>query len=906
MTGRTLTGALVAALAGLAIGQPDAGQPDAEPPADPGALLEELRDQIGVPAEAGIEAALSPAVRTLLSAPFLDNDERRELRIRHGVWQQGDLERPEDRARAALALGAYDDAAFADPAVPAVVRAEALVARGEPGRALEALAGEGSLRAIRVRTQALFDLGRFDDAEAAAQTAVDRLLRARVEDPEERAEGVRTLLIRSRLRGDEGLDGADFEAMVRILAGAREEAPLSWRVRLAEAELVYDKHNLGEAVEAATEALSLNPRSAWAVRTIGRVSIDSFNIDQAESAAAQLDEWAGLLHEDDDAVSIAGAAIRARALLRQRSPDEAARALDAALERAPMQRELIALRAAAAATTFEDAEAERWLAEVEDLSPGTPLGLYEVGSALAEARQYEVAAGYLARAAERLPTWASPWTELGLLQVQAGNDAAAQAALTTATRLDPFDRRAANSLNLVTELRSYEMLESEHFAIRYRAGIDELLAREMLPVMEEIHDRVAAQPEQIPGGLGFEPDRRTIIELMPDHRWFSVRITGMTRVHTIAAATGPVIAFESPQVGPGFTSGPFDWPRVLQHEYGHTVALARTRNRVPHWFTEAASVELEDAPRAMGTWRLLAGAFEGGTLFDLNQINIAFVRPEKPTDRAQAYAQGHWMYRFIMEEWGPRTPLNLMDRYAAGEDEASAFEAELGVDRDEFMARFTAWAEDSLRTVGMVPAVDAPTVPEMIGADQRELDDGERVRPDRAFANRWLEQFPDHPDLLELAARLALEDEPAGAAGTLSDDQVGALMTYAAARPVDDWPHRLLARHALSLEGDERFAAIEHLEFLDDREQSSIAFAATLARLHAERGQHDAAEAKAERATRIAPFDADTRELAARVALVAGDVERAKRHIEALAFLEPDREIHQRRLEAVDRLARGG
>ncbi|HCT45714.1 MAG TPA: hypothetical protein DF699_10920, partial [Phycisphaerales bacterium] len=53
------------------------------------------------------------------------------------------------------------------------------------------------------------------------------------------------------------------------------------------------------------------------------------------------------------------------------------------------------------------------------------------------------------------------------------------------------------------------------------------------------------------------------------------------------------------------------------------------------------------------------------------------------------------------------------------------------------------------------------------------------------------------------------------------------------------------------------------------------------------------------RAVAIAPFDADQRERAARVALIVEDYEQARHQLEALTIIEPDREIHQRRLDAL-------
>jgi hypothetical protein len=50
------------------------------------------------------------------------------------------------------------------------------------------------------------------------------------------------------------------------------------------------------------------------------------------------------------------------------------------------------------------------------------------------------------------------------------------------------------------------------------------------------------------------------------------------------------------------------------------------------------------------------------------------------------------------------------------------------------------------------------------------------------------------------------------------------------------------------------------------------------------------------------PFDASVRELAAAIAIEAGQLPAARVHVKALTVLEPDRDIHRRRLERVDQL----
>ncbi|MAY75601.1 MAG: hypothetical protein CMJ31_12980 [Phycisphaerae bacterium] len=869
----------------------------------PPPILEALPDE-AVAKRPEINAALE----RLLDASYLSDDERLALRLRHGLWEDADLADPVARATAAAIAGAWESAALDDPAVPVALRAETLLERGQPAEALELALNDITPTAARVRTEALVQLGRFDEAIDEATRLADR---AREENfnAAETAELVRSLMIRRRLAGPNLVGGRDDANLLGVLKQAREQTdPLSWPVRVVEAELLFERHSFEDAAAALVEALALNPRCADAYAMLGLMAVNSFNLEGAREIADKLDEIAGAFGVS----SIDADLVRVRAALRQDSADVALDVISSLRERLPGRRDAIAWHASAHAAAFHEDATDALLDELDALAPATPLGYATVGATLAEQRQYDDARRYLEIATARAPNWAEPWADLGLLEIQAGRDDAAADALRRSLDLDAFDQRAKNSLALVEGLAPWPIIESEHFRVRAQPGVDELLASEMLPVLEDIYDRVA-------GDRGFDHslEGKTLIELMPSHRWFSVRISGMTRIHTMAASTGPVIAMESPREGPGMSRGPFDWPRVLQHEFAHTVTLARTNNRIPHWFTEAAAVYVEDAPRDHDTWTLLLRAFESETLFDLDQINVAFVRPKKPTDRSQAYAQGHWMYQFIAERFGEEAPLRLMDRYAAGENEAAAFEAELGLDRDAFMNTFTAWAERQLRDARLLPPAGTPTLRELVDEAKREhahSDDGNEdannENNDAAddfevtleTVNAWLETYPDHPQLLGLAVDLevdALGDADARPA-RLPERIVELLERAESARPTDDLPRRLLARHLLASDDEtEQRAAAPRLAFLDEREQSASVYADRLAMFYAELGDADRAMAKANRAALIDPFDADVREQAARVALVTGNLAEAERHIVALTRIEPESELHRRRLEVV-------
>lgn len=851
--------------------------------------------------------ALAPAVKQMLAEPYLSEDERRALRLKHGVWTAADLaSSPQTRAYAAVTRGDYLDPVLNDETVSPLLRAEAMIRRGELEEAITLVAGDESPRARRLRVEALWSLGRYADVRAEATKLITDNAWSRGGDAEAIADGARAVSLLTRVRDAKeakaGENASSFRSLMGLLARAREQGDrLSWSARLGEAKLLDEKDNLPEAAPALQQALTFNPSSAEAWGLAGYFAVEQFNLEQAELVAQRLDAIAaGVDVSTADAATLApsyhGAIVRAQARLRASDGPGAADAIAAVLSKYPRSRELLALQAAASAAKFEENRTTELLKAFEAISPGSAEAHLQVGRVLSSERQYAEAAEYLEEAARRAPSWADPYTELGLLEVQSGRDDRALAALEKAVALDPFNTRAGNSLKLVQELRTFASIESDHFIVRYKPGVDEVLAQEMPPLLEEMFLRVTGAEA---GGIQYEPPGKTVIELMPDHHWFSVRITGMPKVHTIAASTGPVVAMEVPKDGPGHLVGPYDWLRVVRHEFTHTVTLSRTRNRLPHWFTEAAAVYLEDAPREDSTCQLLARALETGGLFNLDDINTAFVRPKKQTDRAQAYAQGHWMYEYIVTRWGPKAPLDLMDRYAAGERESEAMSSVLGVTREQFLEQFKAWAAGQLIVWGINPPEGTPSVRELL---QREADAAKTAgsepagAPTKELVDRWLAEFPTHPEVLKLA--VAYEMERTG--GRPDAAMVPLLERFAKARPIDSMSQKLLARYYLDQkDGPDARAAIPHLEFLDVREQHSASYAMELARSYAAVGDWTNAWAKARRATRVDPFNPAARELAASVALKRSDIPAAEQQIIVLTKLEPDREIHRKRLEAI-------
>lgn len=917
---------LLIALAGSPSAVVMARQPEAPAPAPDPAPARDAAMQAALD-----NKQLSEALKARLSAPYLKPEEAIELRITHGVWAEADLSTPARRARAALARGSWSDASLADESVPVLDRAEAALERGEPAKALELVAADGSIRAVRLRTSALLDLGRTDDALKVGQLAIDVLTDGQVTTSAAITEAVRTLLLLTDVRGT-AAGGGDYQAIISLLARARTADPLDADVRLTEAQVLASKDNFAQAQESLQEAMALDPGSARGWALLGQLAVSSFDLKQAEVIAERLDALAGMQplsvidagDDEEEAEAVVGrpdaepdvepvdaakpieatsalaAEVRAYAMQRQNDPGLGEAALAPALKQFPQRRTLLQHQIATSAINYDWTATQALLDAYDALGPKSPRGYFAAGRALADARQYSQAAKWLQIARDRAPRWSEPVIELGLLEMQSGRDQEALDNLTLAAELDPFNVRVANSLKLIKEVINYTRTEGQHFIVRSRPGLDAMLAAEMLPVLDAMHEVVTGR---IPGALDHEPASKTLIDLMPDHAWFAVRIAGLSRIHTIAASTGPIIAMESPRDGKGHT-GAYDWERVLRHEYTHTVGLSRTGNRIPHWFTEANAVFLELSPRDYDTCELLTRAFTGDKLFDFTEINIAFTRPKKPTDRPLAYAQGHWMFEYIVERWGREAPLQLMDLYAKGVREEEAYQRVLNISREQFMTDFKAWAKIQLITWGMTPREGEPTLKQLIERDpstpkRDPLDASVQNLPELTpeMTQRLLKDHPDHADLLEAAVREALD----AAGGDATPALRPLLERYAKARPVDPLPIRQLAR--LALKSATPQDAIPYLEYLDAREQKTPSYAAELARLYAGITDYPKALAKAERSTRLAPYVATQRELAAAIALKVGDRALARKHIRFLIELEPDRQVHKQRLAALDKLA---
>lgn len=800
----------------------------------------------------------SNVVQALLDDTEPGSALHRRLALFHGRWDLLDDPSHDEAARMALASYQFDHPLLDDETISVRDRAEAAFRRGDAEQTVALLRHGDDIRSRVLRAEALDQLGRRaealngladidvapdETASAATMTALGRVI-----------------VMRATF---EGRPARDYHAAMDLFAAARDRADrLYWPAYLAEAELLVRKDNMPEAAAALEAALTLNPRCSRAWYLLGGMAVKRFDFAVARQCVEQLRQI--------NPHHLLGDLLEVRLFLTQRDPASAHPILARITGAWPKQRMGIALTAAAFALQHDFEACERALRRHDALSPGSARAYQVVGSHLSATRQYAASDTMLREAVDRDPNWPEPLTDRGLMLLQWGHEEEARRVLTRACNLDPFQVRAVNSLKMVEALTTYHTIRTPHFVIKFGDPRDAVLARDMARHVEDIYDNVTTI-------FDHRPSKPTLIEIMPDKQWFAVRITGMPSIWTFAACTGDIIAITPPKYGK-HQHGPFDWTDVVRHEFVHTVTLDQTANRIPHWFTEACAVSTQRTRRDFDTCRLLAAALQADELFALDQINWAFVRPQRPTDRGLAYAQSDWMVEFIVEQFGHAAIIALLNTYRAGTSDEVAMEQVTGLAPEAFLARFESWAAQQVQRWGLAPHPDDDAVFAAVAASE------ERAVPE------LIRNHPNHPAVMKMVASVAL-------AANDTDTARQAVLRYAEACPVDPWPSRALARLALA---DGRTAeALGPLQRLDSLALNETHWAVELARLHRADGRFSAASAAMARALHREPYNAGLRETAAAIALQAGDGQEALFHITSLTLLEPRRSIHWVRLAAI-------
>jgi tetratricopeptide (TPR) repeat protein len=497
-----------------------------------------------------------------------------------------------------------------------------------------------------------------------------------------------------------------------------------WQAYHTSGSLLLEKYNRAQAMPELQQALAINPRATAVLVEIAAASLQDGKLEAA-------DEYLDRALKIDPAY-VDALQLKADIKLNGGHPTEAREFLQKALEVNP--REQRTLGRLAASYLLEDGlpDDAQWqqllshvdsIAEVSIANPGRFAKLFIelakrnphpgyfltiLASTMEQQRKFDVAERLYRQAIVSMPQLSEPKTSLGMLCMSIGKTEEAGKLLDDAFKADPFHIRVSNMRKVLKLLDGYEAIQTDHFVIRVDTEQDKILGKYMAQYLEEVYPQLVQQ-------FGFEPPQRTQFEIyhngkgLSAHQWFSARMVGLPWIQTIGASTGMIVALASPTAA----EEPFNWARVVKHEFVHIITLQQTKFNIPHWFTEALAVESEGFARPQVWNDLLLERVPKGELRNLSNLNEGFTRPESPLDWQFAYCQSRLYAQYLVETHGKDAIPKLLDLYRQNVPTEKAIPQVAGVDLPTFEAGYRKYLETLVGTLRGDDAQDSRNVAQL-------------------------------------------------------------------------------------------------------------------------------------------------------------------------------------------------
>ena len=526
-------------------------------------------------------------------------------------------------------------------------------------------------------------------------------------------------------------------------------------------------------------------------------------------------------------------------LMQWRKLGQVAPVLDAVLATNPNHLDALSLLAAMHVRRGRSASAEPFIKRVKAVNPAYAGLPNTIGQWLAAGRQFAQAEGYYQEAIRLAPELPGPTINLARVYMQTGQEDQAREYFEKAYRLDDYRADVVNFLRILRKLAGFSVKQTEHFIVKVDGRFDAVLLDQVAAEAERIWPEICRAYEHTPSA-------RTLIEFFPTHEQFSIRITGRGWIGTVGASTGRVVVMVAPADDPRRkTFGTYNWATVLRHELTHTVTLSATKNRIPHWFTEACAVFEQPDRRGYGAVRQLVAATRSGRLLPVRELNWAFIRPRRQGDRSLAYAQAEWIMEYIIATRSFQTIPKMLRAFRDGHPQEKVFRDMLGVGEKDFDKAFGAWARKDVRRWGF--EADRPPDPAAAAkrakdkpndaAAQAELAAAEyarrRMGPAEAAAKKALSIDADNTRALGVLARVR------AVARKYDDETVAIAEKLARLEPASYVGPRVLA--ACHLHKRAWNKAIYWLEVLKHRQHLDPYSYTELARLYTQLGRPEKA-----------------------------------------------------------------
>mgnify|MGYP002625943141 CR=1 FL=1 len=237
-----------------------------------------------------------------------------------------------------------------------------------------------------------------------------------------------------------------------------------------------------------------------------------------------------------------------------------------------------------------------------------------------------------------------------------------------------------------------------------------------------------------------------------------------------------IVALASPTAA----ETPYNWARVLKHEFVHGITLQQTGCNIPHWFTEALAVRSEGYERPAVWNRLLLERVPAGNLRTLENLNEGFTRPDSPMDWQFAYCQSRLYAQYLTEKYGDDSIPKLLELYRRNVPTEKALPQVCSVDLETFEKGYREYLDSLVTALDGEPAGGAgrdfeqlqetfsrnPDDPATAGRYARALLDKGKKKEARELAERVLKTTPAETSAALVAADIEIAAENFDSAGS--------------------------------------------------------------------------------------------------------------------------------------------
>ena len=445
-------------------------------------------------------------------------------------------------------------------------------------------------------------------------------------------------------------DPALYAAALRIYEQAIQRDPEDPASHAAIGDLLLDRYNNEEALEAYRASLRINPEFTPALLGIAR----SQHFDHSAGAIDAARKVIKVRPNDVGAL-----VLLARLHLELEDYEGSEVFVDRALSVNSRSPEALTLSAALAFLRAEREIFDARVTEIRDNASGYTELFETLAEIAAQNRYYARAERFALWAVNRNPNSWRGYALLGINRLRLGQMDAGREALEVAFRGDPFDPRTKNALELLDLLDGYEEFRSGRFVLSAHPREMRVLAPRVIEIAEQAYDYFSKV-------YGYHPPTPVRIEFYRRHEDFSVRTTGLVGVDILGVSFGPVVALDSPSAG---VFGPVNFASTLWHELAHSFHLGLTNSRVPRWFSEGLAVFEERRGRAGWGFDVTPDfliAFDAGRLAPASALNQSFLRPSYPEQVVHAYFQGALLMEMIERNHGFEAIVRMLEGYREG------------------------------------------------------------------------------------------------------------------------------------------------------------------------------------------------------------------------------------------------